>query len=110
MLTIDVEGTTARKFKSKYSFLRFDGSEVLYEEDWDDRKNELWERSGYRCEAIGSYARCQKEAVHPHHIVKRSVLRDDRLKNLLAVCERCHRKFHPEKQLRWRKDEANVTR
>lgn len=89
-----------RGYSDPKTFVRDDGSEVLHGEDWKQRKEELWHRSEYRCE-VRSPLRCQKEAVHPHHLEKRSVYRDDRMENLLAVCAFHHEKFHPEKQPRW---------
>ena len=70
-----------------------DGREVLGRQDWENRKKELAARSGGRCENhFGPFrVRCSSEATDPHHIVKRSKKRDDRLENLLHVCRACHR-------------------
>jgi hypothetical protein len=90
----DVQATEAALFFERGSYIAKDGREVLCGLDWRERKNQLQSRCNGWCE------RCHKaDAVHPHHVVKRSVARDDRLGNLLAVCESCHRALHPEKQL-----------
>lgn len=98
----DVQATEARHFKDPGSFVFKDQREWLEGEDWDDRKRELEQRSRNRCENIlgagmeGGVIRlhpCGRDAVHPHHIVLRSIARDDRIENLLAVCFDCHRKL-----------------
>ena len=87
------------------SIVRFDGSEMLHGKDWALRKQELWERCGDRCEypvavAIGEYVRCGALAQDPHHIIRRSVKRDDRLSNLQALC-RDHHSLLDKRKVRW---------
>ena len=105
----DKQATEAKHFICKKSFVDKQGREVLFQEDWLARVVELDKRSGGRCECIvdagmdGAVIRvykCGAEAVHPHHLNKRSKGRDDRLSNLLAVCATHHRAAHPEKQVR----------
>jgi len=96
--------TLARNFINPKSYVAADGREVLADEDWLARKKELWDRSGGRCEAwfeiIGlAPERCIAEAADPHHIVRRSVRRDDRLSNLLALC-RDHHLLLDERRIR----------
>jgi hypothetical protein len=74
-----------------------DGREWLRNADWRRRVDELRERSGGFCEwrytmmsANDPVERCSSEAADPHHIIKRSVLRDDRLSNLQALCRYHH--------------------
>jgi hypothetical protein len=71
-----------------------DGREWLRNADWRKRVDELRERSGGRCEynepGVLGWAICRAEAADPHHIIKRSVLRDDRLSNLQALCRYHH--------------------
>ena len=110
MLFRDIEATRNRHFKDSRSYVRTDQSEVLHGKDWTARKHELWQRCGGRCEMqkrtyhkrIGeqTFPRCAKEATEPHHIIARSEFRDDRMKNLLALCHECHASF--EKRIpRW---------
>lgn len=104
----DVQETAARHFISPKSYVTKDGREVLYEEDWELRKGELWERSGGKCEftelQVGPdlYMGCRSEAADPHHIVRRSVKRDDRLSNLQALC-RFHHDLLDKRKVRWNK-------
>jgi len=99
MLSKDPIATMARCFANKKSYVRFDQSEVLYGNDWKMRVAELLARCGGRCEHMiysgGTYRedtleRCRSEAADPHHIVKRSKYRDDRLSNLQALCRMHH--------------------
>lgn len=81
-------------YKNPSSFVRLDGSEVLKGEDWRKRVEELRQRSGGRCEHIGKHSnigmqfkrRCVVPARDPHHKIKRSRRRDDRLSNLEHLC------------------------
>jgi len=116
----DVQATEAKHFFSPKSYVAKDGREVLFGLDWKQRVGELHERSGGRCEgeievevwdshlqhAYSSgfaQVRCTREAAHPHHRIKRSKSRDDRMKNLIALCFECHLAEHPEKRQMWRK-------
>jgi hypothetical protein len=91
------------------TYVRRDGSEKLVGEDWARRVEELRQRSGGRCERF--YAtpdsprikfRCSQEARDPHHKVKRSVKRDDRLSNLEALCA-FHHDEEDERKTKWTK-------
>jgi hypothetical protein len=104
----DVEETKRRGYSGK-SKVYFDGRERLAGKDWTKRKKELWIRSGGRCEWVethweGShllFLRCKAEANDPDHIVKRSVLRDDRLPALQALCRGHHQLKHAERNPRF---------
>jgi hypothetical protein len=88
-----------RGYTDPRSFVRLDGSEVLHGKDWILRKQALGERSGGRCEwQVG--VRCPKRADDPHHIVPRSVRRDDRLSNLMALC-RYHHDELDNRKVKW---------
>ena len=84
-----------------------DGREKLVGRDWLKRKKEIWDRGQGRCEKIVStkldarweglkritttlHERCANEMHDPHHIVKRSELRDDRAANLIGLCRQHH--------------------
>jgi hypothetical protein len=86
----DVPATRARKFKHPKSHVTPDGREVLHGDDWDDRRFELLQRSRGQCEYSATGTRCTREAADPHHVELRSILRNDKLSNLLAVCRRHH--------------------
>jgi hypothetical protein len=110
VITIDREATAAKRFEDDRSKVLKDGREICYGEDWEQRKSELWERCGGRCEAwreiIGiKPERCTAEAEDPHHLVKRSICRDDRLSALQALC-RFHHDLLDERKPKWSKKEA----
>lgn len=102
MSNLDREAKIRLGYKDPGSFVRLDGSEVLFGEDWTRRKMELWERSGGRCEyeepwkvwpwGAPPFEKCMREADDPHHVKLRSKQRDDRLSNLMALCRFHHRK------------------
>jgi hypothetical protein len=88
----DIEATTKRHFKNPNSFVFKDGREWLEGADWDDRRFELLQRCRGICEyLIQDDHRCLREAADPHHKILRSIARDDRLSNLMAVCRHHHR-------------------
>lgn len=96
--------TELKSFADPRSYVRRDGSEVLYGDDWKARVAELDDRSGGRCEYNAfrdEEMRCARQAADPDHIVKRSKHRDDRMSNLQALCVFHHRAKHPEKQPQW---------
>lgn len=106
----DRQATEAANFIDPRSYVGPDGREVLYREDWDIRKAELWQRAGARCEQIlEDGTRCRRMGRDPDHKIKRrtkgSNTRDDRLSNLQLLCGRCHELKHPEKYPRWTKRE-----
>lgn len=91
----DVQSTRTRNFKSPKSYVTPDGREILFDDDWDARRFQLLQRSRGQCEYLiqnngWGPIRCQREAADPHHIILRSIQRDDRLANLLAVCKHHH--------------------
>ena len=94
----------ARGYVEPGSFVRRDGSEKLVGRDWRKRVGELEERSGGVCEyrapsvwvALGVH-RCAAAASDPHHVVRRSVRRDDRLSNLQHLCRPHHDALDPRK-------------
>ena len=94
-------------FQDPRSYVRRDGSEVRYGDDWKSRVAELDDRSGGRCEYNpfpgDEEMRCARQAADPDHIVKRSKHRNDLLSNLQALCRYHHDLKHPEKRLRWTK-------
>lgn len=103
----DVQATEEANFFESTSYVAKDGRHVLFGIDWKERKGELNQRSGGRCENMVEDVRCGGLAMHPHHIIHRrtkgSNTRDDRMDNLLALCDSCHRKMHPDKQPKWGK-------
>lgn len=84
-----------RGYTNLRSVVRRDGSEVLFKEDWRARVLELWNRSDGACEmrmlGLEHAEHCSGDMHHPHHIVQRSVRRDDRLANLAGLSRACHR-------------------
>jgi hypothetical protein len=97
-----------RGYTDPRSFVRNDGSEVLYGEDWVARKLEIWARGNGKCERIVdpiAEERCRNEMHDPHHIRKRSKGRDDRASNLIGLC-RMHHDLLDERKPRWTKRES----
>src|SRR5690242_19381916 len=88
----DPDEKVRRGYRNPRTIVWADGRERLEGYDWTKRVKELTKRSGGRCEnhPLEGLDRCHNKARDPHHVVKRSVLRDDRLDNLLHVCGDCH--------------------
>jgi hypothetical protein len=101
MIKADAEATKTRKFLDWRSYVAPDGREVLYGEDWEARKQEVWERSKWMCEGwdANCYVKCREPMLDAHHIIKRSVRRDDRMDNLAGLCRTHHQRMHA--QTRW---------
>jgi len=104
MLQKDPNLKRERGYIERKSYVRNDGSEVLYGLDWRRRKVQLWERCGGKCEYIITHGyrplldvRCQRTAEDPHHKVPRSKRRDDRISNLIALCRYHHRMIDERK-------------
>jgi hypothetical protein len=102
-----------RGYTNSSSYVRRDGSEKLVGEDWKRRTEELRQRSGGLCEiVIGEGAgkaipgivgtACVNAARDPHHVIRRSVRRDDRLTNLIDICGPHHDMLDPRKP-KWTK-------
>lgn len=94
----DEEEKIRRGYTHPRSFVRLDGSERLYAWDWANRKQELNARSDGACEmrdvmGLEHEERCTGDMHHPHHIIQRSVRRDDRLSNLAGLSWACHKEF-----------------
>ena len=97
----DRQATEAKRFKDSNSFVFKDGREWLEGADWDARRFELLQRCRGMCEYEWEGAsingngplklRCRRDAEDPHHKILRSIARDDRLSNLMAVCRHHHR-------------------
>ena len=111
MLTKDPVAKEMHGYTDPESFVRNDGSEVLFGDDWRRRRKELWERSGGQCEYMtgdgnGELSRCQKMAEDPHHIKPRSQGKDDRLSNLMALC-RGHHYLIDRRKVSWKPREGD---
>jgi len=96
-----------RGYTDKDTVVWADGREKLVGRDWRKRKKELAERSKGQCEAMHEIIgmppeRCRRNARDPHHRIRRSVLRDDRLSNLENLCGPCHDALD-DRKVRWTK-------
>ncbi len=84
-----------RKAKRHHSRSRIltlsDGREIRRGYAYELRRREALQRDGYRCALCGS-----AYGVQVHHRTKRSILRDDRMGNLITLCENCHTAEHEE--------------
>jgi hypothetical protein len=115
---VDKAATEARQFKHPKSRVMLDKREILFGLDYKRRVREVEELDGYRCQRViarlpldlpGIEAHAIKTCGapsngRPHHLVKRSKLRDDRASNLSCRCDNCHRLEHPEHQPRFTTD------
>lgn len=68
-----------------------DGREILSGYRYELRRREVLKRDGFACAACGS-----NYQIAVHHQQKRSLGRDDRLENLITLCQSCHRAEHQE--------------
>jgi 5-methylcytosine-specific restriction endonuclease McrA len=62
---------------------------VLNQEDYDQLKERVLNRDGWKCQCCGTSANLQV-----HHLVRRSQLGPDALENLMTLCAGCHRREH----------------
>ncbi len=65
-----------------------------YPENWAEISAEVKRRAKHRCEDCGA----KPSYLHAHHIRSLSKGGTNDLSNLKAVCEECHRKYHPHMQ------------
>lgn len=91
----DSDEKVRRGYRDKNTIVWANGRERLEGRDWRKRKKELAERSRGRCERVSILGKphetlCYGRGDEPHHIQKRSVLRDDRLSNLAHLSHACH--------------------
>ena len=103
MIVKDRVRTMEQQYLDKRSYMTMDGREILYGEDWRARKAELRFRAGGICEY---FMCCSAEGTEPHHLIRRSKGRDDRLKNLVLLCHYHHaliEKEGPNRRPRWTK-------
>lgn len=97
----DALATALRNFLDPDSFISRDGREFLAGEDVSVRRHEVWERCGGFCERMGCNRNISEETMHTHHIRHRSKGGSESLNNLEALCGRCHKKSHANRELQW---------
>ena len=95
----DIQATKAKGFADRRSYIDKLGREVLFGEDWNQRRWELLQRCKGFCEY---FVKCRVTAQDPHHIIPRSKGRDDRLSNLQALC-RYHHNLMDKRRPMWTK-------
>ena len=98
---IDPLATQQRCFLDPRSFISRDGREFLAGEDMSVRRHEVWERCGGFCEKMGCNRCITEETMHTHHIKHRGKGGADNLDNLEALCGRCHKREHGNREVRW---------
>jgi 5-methylcytosine-specific restriction endonuclease McrA len=86
--TIHRKTKLANRSRSRKRTVR-DGREILSGYQYELRRREVLKRDGYRCVRCGSGL-----DIEVHHKTKRSLSRDDRMPNLVTLCESCHRVEH----------------
>jgi len=99
-----------RGYTNPKSFVRPDGSECLFGEDWIIRKGALLIRAQGQCEyewcpggpSDAPMNRCTEDSGDPcHDPMPRHPKRDDRLSNLKFYCRRHHILTEPQREKRW---------
>lgn len=103
----DLKRTRGYTDPSSYVRRDFGGTEKLVGQDWLERKVELFMRSNGGCERVSILGKphaegCDYRGTEAHHIVKRSIRRDDRLENLANLSHACHA-AEDERKPRWSK-------
>lgn len=71
-----------------------DGRERLSCDDWEIRKFDVYVRDGRRCVLCRKLLMWVEARLNVDHIVKRSVGRNDAMRNLRQLCSQCHRARH----------------
>lgn len=106
----DPLGTITRAFLDPRSFVSRDGREFLFGEDMSVRRHEVFDRSGGFCEELGCNRQIDEElpsehpnALHVHHIKTRGKGGAENMDNLQALCTRCHKKKHADREPQWSK-------
>lgn len=61
----------------------------LQGEEYEELRQRILRRDGWRCQGCG-----RSEKLQIHHIEPRSHVRKDAEQNLVTLCARCHRKIH----------------
>lgn len=98
---LDPLATQLRCFLDPRSFISRDGREFLAGEDMSVRRHEVWERCGGFCEKMGCNRNITEETMHTHHVKHRSKGGAENLNNLEALCGRCHKREHGNREPRW---------
>lgn len=89
---VAVTSTGNRKSNSSRS-TQLSGSD--YPEDWQQLRDDVFERDDWRCRCCGLDALDDGTVeLHAHHVEPRSEGGSDALENLLSLCRHCHRKLH----------------
>lgn len=102
----DPLGTISKCYLDPRSFVSRDGREFLYGEDTSVRRHMVWERCGGFCERQDCNRCISEETFHMHHKKPRSKGGAENLDNLEALCTRCHKFMHRDRDLRWTKQES----
>lgn len=94
----DELGTQQRCFLDPRSFVSKGGEEFLAGEDMSVRRHDVWERSGGFCERPGCNRNIDEETFECHHRKTRGQGGSDNMSNLWALCKRCHKFFHRNRE------------
>jgi 5-methylcytosine-specific restriction endonuclease McrA len=99
--------TTRCAFRDLDSYVDLDGHLHLEGEDWHMQKLRVLLRDDFRCQFCKEMIDIDGGKIADvHHILKRSDGGPDDLKNLLLAHTECHKRAHPEKQVRWTHDSS----
>ena len=95
---LDPLETQQRGFLDPRSFVSKGGEEFLAGEDMSVRRHLVWERCGGFCERPGCNRCISEETFHTHHKKTRGKGGSDNMSNLMALCGRCHKFMHRERE------------
>lgn len=90
--------TRQRCFLDPRSFVSRGGEDFLFGEDMSVRRHEAFERSDGFCDRAGCNRPISEESFHLHHKKTRGKGGSDNLSDLMALCMRCHKFFHRERE------------
>ena len=66
-----------------------------YPDDWDERRKRVYKRDNYQCQNCGARGGPYGDTeLHAHHIQPKNKGGSHRLRNLEALCQRCHDAAH----------------
>lgn len=76
--------------KRQYSHAWKGGSSFVRGLDWPDQRIKCLVRDGYKCRSCGK----KNKRLSVHHKIDWVKTKDNRLNNLITVCQSCHTKIH----------------
>lgn len=82
-----------------------------YPDDWDERRQRVYKRDGYKCQNCGARGGPGGNTrLHAHHKTPVSEGGSHRLSNLITLCPSCHNDQHDHDILAWTNSSNSKTR